>query len=181
MSTLTSGTRAKEGTNFWSFHYLSFIKLYNNYALDIPTLELCKLHLNILFAFANNKNEKIMLKFYQLKAMDFLVNEINLEHEAHLVAIERQKIRQKDLGESDAKSSTSPANVSREGKILRSIPKLGLTEIKGKIVMSGLKIVAKGSAEVVQLQQKPAMVSNITWSLTIGSRKKEQMYKENLP
>ncbi|EGG14454.1 putative protein kinase [Cavenderia fasciculata] len=61
--------------------YISFIKLYNNYTVDPQTLTLCKLFLNILIAFSINKNDKISLKFYQLRTMDFMVREVNLEYE----------------------------------------------------------------------------------------------------
>lgn len=55
------------------YHYLTFTKLYNNYGLDEPTLDLCKLHIKVLLAFAANRNHKIAMKFYQLRAMDFFV------------------------------------------------------------------------------------------------------------
>jgi len=64
---------------YMGFHYLSFIKLYNNESEDVGVIEICKLHLNVLLAFATAKNEKIIRKFYQLRSVDFLVREIMLE------------------------------------------------------------------------------------------------------
>ena len=64
-----------------SYHYLAFIKLYHSLSFDNNTLELCSLHLKVLLAFAYYKNEDITMKFYQLKTLDFLVREVNLEYE----------------------------------------------------------------------------------------------------
>lgn len=67
-----------------SYFYTRFIKLYHSYVLDSPTLEMCRLHLRLLLAFSLCKAEKIAMKFYQLRAMDFLVREISLEYEVKL-------------------------------------------------------------------------------------------------
>ncbi|KYQ93892.1 putative protein kinase [Tieghemostelium lacteum] len=67
--------------SYISYIYISFIKLYNNYTIDPQNLTYCKLFLDVLLAFSVNKNDKISMKFYQLRTMDFLVREINLEYE----------------------------------------------------------------------------------------------------
>ncbi|KAL6060942.1 hypothetical protein QOT17_013152 [Balamuthia mandrillaris] len=64
-----------------SQHYLRFLKLYNGEGEDNKTLILCQLRLAVLLAFAESKNQKIVLKFFQLKTMDFLVRQVNLEYE----------------------------------------------------------------------------------------------------
>ncbi|KAF2073302.1 hypothetical protein CYY_005379 [Polysphondylium violaceum] len=67
--------------SYISYIYISFIKLYNSFLTDSQTLTLCKLFLGVLIAFSVNKNDKISMKFYQLRTMDFLVREVNLEYE----------------------------------------------------------------------------------------------------
>ena len=64
-----------------SYAYLGFLKLYHNTQEDHSTLELINLHLQLLLTFSLNKNKNIILKFYQLRAVDFLVQQINLEYE----------------------------------------------------------------------------------------------------
>eukprot|EP00736_Rhodelphis_marinus_P013655 Rmarinus@m.14128 len=48
-------------------------------ALETVATELCRMHLSVLMAFARNKNEEIIRKFYQLRVVDFLSQEIDLE------------------------------------------------------------------------------------------------------
>ncbi|PRP83232.1 hypothetical protein PROFUN_09444 [Planoprotostelium fungivorum] len=89
--------------SYIGLHYLSFIKLYNNYNLDAPTLQLCGLHLSALLSFATVYNQnKITLKFYQLRAMDFLVRELNLEYEARSKAERDQMAAQKEKQREEA-------------------------------------------------------------------------------
>ena len=70
-----------------SFHWRTFVKLYNSDRFDQASLDICCLHLRILLAFASTtlekdtKENKIAHKFYQLRTMDFLVREISLEYE----------------------------------------------------------------------------------------------------
>eukprot|EP01088_Endostelium_zonatum_P014717 TRINITY_DN3332_c0_g1_i2.p1 TRINITY_DN3332_c0_g1~~TRINITY_DN3332_c0_g1_i2.p1 ORF type:complete len:1535 (-),score=318.61 TRINITY_DN3332_c0_g1_i2:98-4702(-) len=70
--------------NYISYHYLSFIKLYHCNKFDQNTLELCKLHLQCLLCFAKFKNEKTVLKFFQMRVMDFLVLLVTLEYDMKL-------------------------------------------------------------------------------------------------
>eukprot|EP01125_Pyxidicula_operculata_P002656 TRINITY_DN124_c7_g1_i1.p1 TRINITY_DN124_c7_g1~~TRINITY_DN124_c7_g1_i1.p1 ORF type:complete len:2853 (+),score=800.21 TRINITY_DN124_c7_g1_i1:78-8636(+) len=71
--------------SYISFHYLHFLRLYHNYSIEKETLELCQKHLRILTDFAMQKTEKVMLKFYQLKVMDFMSREISLEYEVTIM------------------------------------------------------------------------------------------------
>jgi len=71
--------------SYIGFHYLHFLRLYHNYSIDEETLVLCRKHLRILTDFAMQKNEKIKQKFYQLKVMDFMTREINLEYEVKIM------------------------------------------------------------------------------------------------
>ena len=64
-----------------SYAYLAFIKLYHSVHEDSDTFDLISLHLQLLLAFSSNKNEKIILKFYQLRVIDFLVGQVSLEYE----------------------------------------------------------------------------------------------------
>lgn len=57
------------------------MKLYSSYSLDVNTLELCKLHLRVLIAFTTHKTDDIELKFYQLRALEFLIRAVSLEFE----------------------------------------------------------------------------------------------------
>jgi hypothetical protein len=52
---------------------LSFIKLYNSESSSEQLIQLCRIHMNILLAFAQSKTDLISLKFYQLRTMNFLV------------------------------------------------------------------------------------------------------------
>lgn len=88
--------------SYVSYFYIRFIKLYHFYVFDPPTVELCQLYLRLLLAFSVCKHgkycaliflvhqtltytaERITMKFYQLKTMDFLVKEISLEYEVKL-------------------------------------------------------------------------------------------------
>eukprot|EP01087_Luapelamoeba_hula_P014048 TRINITY_DN4056_c1_g1_i1.p1 TRINITY_DN4056_c1_g1~~TRINITY_DN4056_c1_g1_i1.p1 ORF type:complete len:3194 (-),score=531.19 TRINITY_DN4056_c1_g1_i1:7-9588(-) len=64
-----------------SFHYLSFLKMYNSAHFDDCTLTLCVSHLQILLVFAEHSNDRISRKVYQLSVMDFLARQISLEYE----------------------------------------------------------------------------------------------------
>ena len=75
-----------------SYSYLNFIKLYHSVSQDENTLELIHLNLMLLITFAKNKNEKITMKFYQLRVMDFLVREVNLEYEITLSKYLKKKV-----------------------------------------------------------------------------------------
>lgn len=86
--------------SYITFHYLQFLKLYNNDSISPQTLVLCRQHLRILISFARSKNEAIKQKFYQLRVMHFLVHEVNLEYEAPLIAknlIETKKKKETEL------------------------------------------------------------------------------------
>ena len=63
------------------FHYINFVKLYNNPYADSETLELCRLNLEVLLRFAVIRTDDIVRKFYQLCCIDFLVQEVSLEQE----------------------------------------------------------------------------------------------------
>jgi len=71
-----------------NFFYLQFIKFYNSYALDPVLMDLSRAYLKILTDFAVQKKKKTRMKFLQLKVMDFLTHEVNLEYE---VKIKRKK------------------------------------------------------------------------------------------
>jgi len=71
--------------SYISSHYRQFLSLYHNYSLDEETLVLCRKHLDILIDFAAQKNEAVRQKFYQLKVMDFMTREINLEYEVKII------------------------------------------------------------------------------------------------
>lgn len=133
------------------FHYLSFVKLYNNGNFDPPTLELCKLHLAVLLAFATNKNDKVAMRFYQLKTMDFLVREVNLEYQSKVNQDkERQKKGKSPLQNAEHTSAPlSGENGSTHGVKLPKIPLL--------------KVVPKGesSTEPPKLNIPPLKLSSI--------------------
>lgn len=66
------------------FHYLAFVKLYVPYAPERGAHgdpRECTLHLKVLRAFAGNKNSLVKRRFHQLRIMDFLIREIDLEFE----------------------------------------------------------------------------------------------------
>lgn len=56
--------------------------MYNDQNFLQTVLTLCKAHLNCLFALAKNRSLDVTNKFFQLKILDFLVKEIDLEYEA---------------------------------------------------------------------------------------------------
>src|SRR3990167_1082659 len=66
---------------YLSYAYLAFIKLYHSISNTDANMELIHLYLQLLLGFSMNKNEKIIMKFYQLRLMDFIVREVNLEYE----------------------------------------------------------------------------------------------------
>jgi len=71
--------------SYIGFHYQNFLRSYHSYSFDSETLVLCRKHLKILISFASQKNEKIKQKFYQLRVMDWLNREINLEYEVKIL------------------------------------------------------------------------------------------------
>ena len=52
---------------------------------------LCKLHLRCLFSLAKNRNSDVTNKFYQLRIVEVLVRELDLEHEANENTYKLQK------------------------------------------------------------------------------------------
>lgn len=116
--------------SYISFHYMHFIKLYNNYSLDEPTLDLCRRHLKVLIDFSLVKNDNIKLKFYQLRAMDFLAHEISLEYE---IKVKRKKFTQQLVKKEKDKSN----NTKRLDDSTKSIPKLAIPKEK---LVSPLKL-----------------------------------------
>ena len=105
-----------------TYAYLSFIKLYHNLYTDEDTLELIHLHLQLLLAFAKNKNVKIVMKFYQLRIMDFLVREINLEYESTQFRSSsmKQPISNDDISESSTDNTTTSNFDSLHDTIIHS-------------------------------------------------------------
>ncbi|KAL9642250.1 hypothetical protein ABK040_007250 [Willaertia magna] len=65
------------------YHYLNFVKLYIDEAIDDITLEACTLHMNVLIAFSMNKTPQIANRFYTLRVVRFLAREIDLEYKIH--------------------------------------------------------------------------------------------------
>jgi hypothetical protein len=59
-------------------HYFAFVELYNNSG-DHNELAECTAHLNVLLAFAANKNADVAKQFYTLGVMDLALRELNLE------------------------------------------------------------------------------------------------------
>ncbi|KNC53353.1 uncharacterized protein AMSG_12207 [Thecamonas trahens ATCC 50062] len=84
-----------------TLHYTQFVKLYHSSEVDTMSMELCKGHLRILRMFALHKNEAIIRKFYQLRVVDFLAREIDVEQK---VADIKQRMREKTNGRVRARS-----------------------------------------------------------------------------
>jgi protein-tyrosine phosphatase len=91
-----------------SYAYLGFIKLYHSLYFDPETLELIVLHLKLLLAFSMNKTEHIILKFYQLRVMDFLVGTITLEYEITQRSFSKKPIPIVNTASNDKLKSDSP-------------------------------------------------------------------------
>jgi len=108
--------------SYISFHYIQMVKLYNNYALDEPTLDLCRRHLKILIDFSAQKDNEIRMKFYQLRAMDFLVHEVNLEYE---IKVKRKKyvaeMARKEAEKKNANVRSITRTLSRATKSTNSL------------------------------------------------------------
>jgi hypothetical protein len=56
--------------------------IYNDQSYLQIVVFLCKFHLRCLFALAKNRNIDVTNKFYQLKIVDFMIKELDLEHDA---------------------------------------------------------------------------------------------------
>jgi len=94
---------------FISEHYLMFLKQYNAPLMHQDILTLCDLHLQILFAFSQTKEDRVKRKFYQLRTIDFLVRQISLEYE---IILKKTNWRQNV----SAKNSPSPKTTAVEKK-----------------------------------------------------------------
>jgi hypothetical protein len=55
--------------------------VYNDQNFLTILIYLCKMHLTCLFHVARNRNYDTRNKFYQLRIVDFLAKELDLEHE----------------------------------------------------------------------------------------------------
>jgi hypothetical protein len=56
--------------------------IYNDQSNLQVIINLCKLHLMCLFSLSKNRNNDVTNKFFQLRIVDFMVKELDLEHEA---------------------------------------------------------------------------------------------------
>jgi len=65
---------------FISFHFVAFVKNYIMPTVAQENMRLCTSHLAILLSFAQNKNELVLRKFFELGVMAFLAGEIGLEY-----------------------------------------------------------------------------------------------------
>lgn len=137
--------------SYISLHYMQFIKLYNNYALDAQTLELGRRNLKILIDFAQQKNEEVRLKFYQLRAMDFLVREVNLEYEIKVKGRRYQElVARNDAHRKSTQIDPTPATrgpvVLPSGLTLRPIAALMQGELERREMVSALAGLDKSSS-----------------------------------
>merc|ERR1712000_583453 len=73
--------------SYISYAYLNFLKLYHNTQEDDQTLELIHLLLQLLIEIARNKNNNVTMKFYQLRAMNFFVHQINLQEPKYVASL----------------------------------------------------------------------------------------------
>ena len=72
-------------------HYISFVKLYNkNFKKAdqqkepgqyVPSIELCKRHVECLFAIGKQRSEETRRMMFQFKICSFLLQEIGLEYD----------------------------------------------------------------------------------------------------
>ncbi len=79
-------TRSLKYVDFYiSDAYLSFIKLFNSNDFDDATLQMCRLYLELLIQFSKIKQQSVRMKISQLRIMDFLANQIDLEYQMTLL------------------------------------------------------------------------------------------------
>lgn len=80
-------TRSLKYIDFYiSDSYLSFIKLFNSNDFDEATLQMCRLYIEVLIRFSRIKESSVRMKMSQLRVMDFLANQIDLEYQMTLLA-----------------------------------------------------------------------------------------------
>ena len=114
-----------------SYHYISFVKLYNTPLYDSNTLELCKLHMDILISFSTTKEPKVIQKFYQLRVMNFLAEEINLEYLVTVQSLdELNKLEKLNSGEKQSKILNEPKQRERTPTI-----SFTLSSVKSSVVI----------------------------------------------
>lgn len=94
---------------YTSFHYVNFITLYHSDYVDLTTMRKCsharvdnntnslagliKGHLRVLLAISRQKNEDVILKFYQLRVVDFFTREIDVEQKIAHIKMRRGMVR----------------------------------------------------------------------------------------
>ncbi len=82
-------TRSLKYVDFYiSDSYLSFIKLFNSNDFDDATLQMCRLYMEVLIQFSKIKQQSVRMKISQLRIMDFLANQIDLEYQMTLLTDE---------------------------------------------------------------------------------------------
>lgn len=115
-------------------------------------INLCKLHLQCLFSLAKNRNFDVTNKFFQLRIVDFMVKELDLEHEAtqklyrvkNFIQKERESIKNAKVprfNSDEMKFSAQSSSENSKNKISPSIMKpfsLNLNSNNSATGMSGI-------------------------------------------
>ncbi|KAL6064721.1 NEK protein kinase [Balamuthia mandrillaris] len=166
---------------FINFHYIRFIKLYNSNKWDPSTTELCKLHLMSLLAFAKHKNKRIVMKFYQLKAMDYLVRMITLEYEINLNRekfIEKQANQDKEnSGTASPRDPSSPRGAKRraqnkkqgKGGLARGSSRMQLASSPGEFLLKQAQL--EHSSNNLNTRKQQQTTANVSTQNGLASPK----------
>ncbi len=83
-------------------------EVYNDDAYLQIILQLCKLHIKCLFNLAKNRNQEVCKNFLQMGIVDFMIKEIDLEHEA---AEKIYRFKTHIIGDGDAYVESNVKNI----------------------------------------------------------------------
>ncbi len=115
-------TRSLKYVDFYiSDSYLSFIKLFNSNDFDDSTLQMCRLYMEVLIQFSKIKQQSVRMKISQLRIMDFLANQIDLEYQMTLLTDEHASQAPEKYSSLSAVTEDIAMRRSPRPQVLRSV------------------------------------------------------------
>jgi hypothetical protein len=140
--------------------------IYNDQSNLQVIINLCKLHLMCLFSLSKNRNNDVTNKFFQLRIVDFMVKELDLEHES----AEKLYKAKNYMNRSSIKSPDS-INLLNSNK---NSPKLNMN-------FSGFSLDVNNSVDNLNTQHKRNSLRTISSKSTTKDLRKESAIIKYLP